>query len=512
MIDQSKQNPVPICTLPMVGGKIYQINSPALISSAMRNKDLSFAAHAKKWAVGAIGLTERQFQLIMSQYDELNHTIHSSLTGKDLYQMNTMALRDVADTLNAIRPESELHVPDVFLWLRDLMSLATMKALFGEKNPMTSKTVENLWYVASALRNCMHPSKHPRQTPPFPPLLTGTKIKIKRDYEQSLAQLSLNFKPEWIAPKGLRARTQMQETLAPYFVARHDQRGDAAEVIRKRSDQYRKLGLRSDELGVLSFDLPFASTTNTIPTLFWLFASIFSVPERARRVREEVAAVMEMTTDDPRGGRRTASVDISKLEKNCPYLMGCYREALRLYSDNLGQRRVLQDTVISDGSGKDYLLKEGCLTSWSPSVCHLNPAIWGDDVESFNPERWLNPSPDEEKRRRGAFIPFGGGRNLCPGRMFAQAELLGKQLPVLFISLFCLLWGVPSYDLGERREAPPVPSFLIVTLYGNADPGSCRLRGRRGAGLHRRRGPRTARSTADPWDGCSATWVWQDGS
>ncbi len=131
----------------MLNGKMYLINSPALISSAMRNKDLSFEVHAKKWAKGAVGLTQKQLDIIMPAYEELSHSIHTSLTGDTLYQMNAAALKDVAATLNGIDPERGLHVPDTFLWLRDLMSMATMKALFGEKNPMAPETVSYLWCV-----------------------------------------------------------------------------------------------------------------------------------------------------------------------------------------------------------------------------------------------------------------------------------------------------------------------------------------------------------------------------
>ena len=233
-------------------------------------------------------------------------------------------------------------------------------------------------------------------------------------------------------------------------------------MVRKRSDMYRKMGILSEELGVLSFDLPWASTTNTIPTLFWLFARVFSAEEIVNRIREEVGVVAAIAADAQQG--RVVSIDISRLEKTCPYLMGCYREALRLYSDNIGQRYVVKDTVLSDSNGKEYILKKGCLTAWSPGVCHMDPAIWGDDAQSFNPDRWINPLPEDEKRRRGAFIPFGGGRNLCPGRIFAQAELLG------FVSAVALGFtvegihvppaAVPYLGTGARRPA-----------FGKIDPG-----------------------------------------
>lgn len=71
---------------------------------------------------------------------------------------------------------------------------------------------------------------------------------------------------------------------------------------------------------------------------------------------------------------------------------------------------------------------------------HMDPSIWGEDVEEFRPSRFLassrDPNEDESNyrsrpdRARQAWITtsqeylsFGGGRNSCPGRFFAAAEL-----------------------------------------------------------------------------------------
>ncbi|MBE3043584.1 cytochrome P450, partial [Candidatus Bathyarchaeota archaeon] len=178
-------------------------------------------------------------------------------------------------------------------------------------------------------------------------------------------------------------------------------------------------------MSLTEFVMPMAATTNTIPMLYWFFLNVFTRPELVAIIRDEVAAVTILETDGE-GTRTAADVDVSRLEKGCPTLFACYRETLRLYSDVVGNRRVMEDTTLRDPtSGAEYLLRKGINVQWAGRLTHALEPIWGDDVKEFKPERWIGATSADEKGRRGAMIPFGGGKTLCPGRYFAQAELLG---------------------------------------------------------------------------------------
>lgn len=41
---------------------------------------------------------------------------------------------------------------------------------------------------------------------------------------------------------------------------------------------------------------------------------------------------------------------------------------------------------------------------------HMDPTIWGDDAREFVPERW------EGKKQSWEYIPFLGGRRICPAQ------------------------------------------------------------------------------------------------
>ncbi|CAG8465911.1 15192_t:CDS:2, partial [Cetraspora pellucida] len=52
---------------------------------------------------------------------------------------------------------------------------------------------------------------------------------------------------------------------------------------------------------------------------------------------------------------------------------------------------------------------------------HHDPLIWGDDAESFNPSRWLDPEI-KSKISNDNFLPFGAGARNCLGMKMSQLE------------------------------------------------------------------------------------------
>lgn len=116
-------------------------------------------------------------------------------------------------------------------------------------------------------------------------------------------------------------------------------------------------------------------------------------------------------------------IEIEKL-KNCKLLNSTFQEIQRVKQHGNAVRFVVSDTVL-DGK----LLKAGSVIQIPSSVLHTSSS-WGEDAKEFNPRRFLDI--DERDARRRGFMPFGGGRNLCPGRHLAVTETLG------FVAAFVL--------------------------------------------------------------------------
>ncbi|KAF5019816.1 hypothetical protein F66182_8185 [Fusarium sp. NRRL 66182] len=437
---------LPICTLPMLNGKLYIINAPDLIQSALRNNDISFDPFLVEftkamWAVSksAVDLLNDESNLKMG----LN-IIHSTLLGDPLHRLNAVALTKIMVNLNDIQDKTAVAVPDVFIWLRNIMTDATATALFGDNNPLTMEHTHLLW-----------------------------------TYDKNATLVALDVAPNLIVGESIKARGELNKLLLSYYEAKHDQGPSVSDLIRKRAAFLRSAGFTNEDLSHMELLLPWVGSTNTIPTLFWLFTNILTEPEYLSRVQAEIDAITVIV--ETLEGRK-ATFDIKQLERDCPFLNACYQETLRLYLHNVGNRRVMKDTKIQDIDGREYLLKKGINVQWPPMVTQLVNTIWGEDAATFKPERWLHVSPQEEKNRRGAMLPFGGGRHLCPGRKFALAEILG------FVGVVALSFEVEGLRLPRSVD----PSFGAAARrpdWGSEEPGMS---------MKRRRG----------WE--HVTWIFED--
>ena len=105
--------------------------------------------------------------------------------------------------------------------------------------------------------------------------------------------------------------------------------------------------------------------------------------------------------------------------KDLPFLRRCIDEAMRLHSTSaIGLPRLVAD----NGAGVDFdgfYFPPGTVLSVPSYTIHHMREIWGDDVEEFKPDRWLNLSA----RQKTAFNPFSYGPRACVGQNVAIMEL-----------------------------------------------------------------------------------------
>lgn len=262
--------------------------------------------------------------------------------------------------------------------------------------------------------------------------------------------LFLGVLPNVIARTAVSNREVFSTALTNFYAEKRDLADDVAAITHVRAQHARDAGFGIEQVGKQEVALPFVATTNTIPTLFWFFVNVWSRPELVEKLRDEVAPLIEMTENSASGNTghgekndkkqtfaRKATLDIGTLENTCPLLVSCYRECIRLANQGLGNRYIKQDTVLTDHDGKQYLLRKGMVAMWPIRSLHVAQEIWGADADEFVADRFVPAaqaveggstyglSAAEERVRKLAYVPFGGGKHLCPGRNFAFAENLG---------------------------------------------------------------------------------------
>lgn len=288
-----------------------------------------------------------------------------------------------------------------------------------------------------------------------------------RDFQAHLPLLFLNFFPRLTTPTGFRARAHLQAAFRPYYASSHDADAAAAEIVRARGRVLRHFGLPAKEVAKIEMMLPFAATTNTLPSLYWLLVHILAAPGLADRISQEVAQglvvapphLVEKDGPSPTAaaGEREVWIDLSDVEARAPRLVAAYRETLRVVNHQVSIRRCVRDTTLADG-GRSYTLRKGVDVHLAVVASLLDRDVWGDAADEFDPDRFLDGGGGGEgdakggskgsgaaaaaaRARRNAYQPFGGGAHLCPGRHFAFVEIVGVVVVLLL-----------GYDLSPVSE------------------------------------------------------------
>ncbi|KAI0010205.1 benzoate 4-monooxygenase cytochrome P450 [Xylariaceae sp. FL0662B] len=103
------------------------------------------------------------------------------------------------------------------------------------------------------------------------------------------------------------------------------------------------------------------------------------------------------------------------------YLDAVIQESLRIHG-NLGlvnERVVPPEGATIDG----YNIPGGTIVGINPWVIHRNTEIFGEDVDVFRPERWLDGSEDKISEMRRNLFSFGAGPRMCIGKNIAMMQI-----------------------------------------------------------------------------------------
>lgn len=106
----------------------------------------------------------------------------------------------------------------------------------------------------------------------------------------------------------------------------------------------------------------------------------------------------------------------------------CIQETYRMHPAS----SVLLERVVPP-TGADICgerIPGGTVVGVSSWAVHHNEEIFGDDVNAFRPERWLEASAEQGRLMERSMLHFGAGNHLCLGKNISAREIY-KLVPSL---------------------------------------------------------------------------------
>lgn len=123
----------------MLWGKLYAIWDPMVAQSVIRSRHASFDPIILERANDSLGLSPSSFAKVTDNptivRDYISET-HKSFSKYHMREMSARALDIIAETFNILNDTDEgSMIPNLYIWLRGILSVATYKALLGKENP-----------------------------------------------------------------------------------------------------------------------------------------------------------------------------------------------------------------------------------------------------------------------------------------------------------------------------------------------------------------------------------------
>ena len=402
-----------VCSL-FVGGKsINVLSSPTAVHAMFRMRTLDRRQTNRSMLIKGFGLNGDEFDRYYD-VDESNKLIEEHVFQELLLKTDSVneltanfsrALRNTLTSEDAVDETAEVGL---YSWIQKHTFIASVVSIMGDR----------LLEV------------YPEVARDF--------IDFDRDF------MSMFFGiPRWVSPEPYNVRDRVLGGLERWRHAIHkessgqvpDPFGEisweplfGSRMNRARTKYYecQKLSPR----GRASFDLGllFGLASNSIPAVGWmLMHTLNPLGDKTLygRIMEELKPVQ----------KKDGTLDIPTL-LTLPLLQSMFHEVLRVYADVLVSRDLQADLVLPlDESGKKKVYLNKNASVMAPSwIGHHDETEWSGNApcDTFYAERFLKADPETGKvafsltGTVGKYFPFGGGKSICPGRVFAKQEVLAS--------------------------------------------------------------------------------------
>ncbi|EXJ82168.1 hypothetical protein A1O1_08237 [Capronia coronata CBS 617.96] len=193
-----------------------------------------------------------------------------------------------------------------------------------------------------------------------------------------------------------------------------------------------------------------AGADTTAGTLTYTIYLLCQNPEAMKKLQEELHQALETGT---------MSYPPKWMEVNrLPYLEAVLKESMRIMPIAAWGL----DRVVPKGGTTicGQYIPGGAVVGCQIDATMRDKGVYGDDSDTFRPERWLDATETQKRRMDRAFIAFSAGKRICMGIHIAWLELK-KALPLLVMNFDMSLVNPSQKPEEEARisavkYAPPI--------------------------------------------------------
>jgi len=160
-----------------------------------------------------------------------------------------------------------------------------------------------------------------------------------------------------------------------------------------------------------------AGSETTAISLSAIFYNIIKHPRVYKKLMQELDENAANGTIAERECQKVSWAEAQKL----PYLDAVIQEGFRVHpAAGLILERITPPQGITIC---DEHIPGGVIVGCNAWVLHRRAEIFGDDVDAFRPERWLEASPAQLKEMKATMFQFGAGPRTCIGKNISLLEI-----------------------------------------------------------------------------------------
>eukprot|EP00253_Pinus_taeda_P036263 PITA_36263 len=221
---------------------------------------------------------------------------------------------------------------------------------------------------------------------------------------------------------------------------------DIVDVLLEASaDQDMELQITRDNIKAVVFDMLVAGMDTSSTSIEWAMSEVLRNPKVLQKLQDELERVVGMD-------RMVRESDLPRLI----YLQAVVKETLRLHP--AGPFAI--HSAVEDCTVLGYEIPRNTLIFFNLWAIGRNPKSWGEDAQSFKPDRFLAEAEAgliHKTHENFEWLPFGAGRRGCPGQPLATlvVEFVMAQL------LHCFNWRLPlngqELDMTEKFNGLTLP-------------------------------------------------------